>query len=178
MKNKLLIFILLLGLLFPSTRAFANPTVVPGDGGYAEGMYLVSLSSFSSTRGMQANPYGESKSGLIGKEEMEELLKDKKINALVEAYNKLYQSLMKLYKYGDKRMDRWKEVRNMEDPVFGKINKKTFVETYNSTASILQEVRLYFDSIGLEPSRYNYRETLEMIDREELEFCEVKIIPQ
>ena len=84
--------------------------------------------------------------------------------------------MMRLYKYGAARMDRWKEVKNMTDPVYGSLNKGTIVRIYNKTVKNLVAVRWFLDSLGLEEKDYTYEKTYEMIDRDDLKFREVKLV--
>lgn len=176
--KKLIITLLVLCFAFPSMKALASSDeFIKGDGGYEDGMYLNPISAYSDTRGEQKNPYFEDKRDIVSKEEAKEILKDKKLQLLVDSYNKLYQNVIKLYKYGYNHMDSWKKVKNMDDPVFGKINKQNWVDIYEKCVLTLQKTRYYFYSIGLTDEMYTYEKTLSMADMEELKFPEIKFYP-
>lgn len=176
MKKKLIAYALMIAMLMPNAKAFADSDTYTsegfgkGDYSYEDGMYLPALHYFGVTKGRQAHPFGESKVGKISKEEKLEILARPKVKKLIKAYNSFYQTIIKWYKYGDKRIARWKEVKNMTDPVFGKLNKEQFLKIYTTGANTLQKVRDYFDYMGLVESDYTYQETLKMIDRSELSF--------
>lgn len=176
MKKKLIAYALMIAMLMPNAKAFADSDTYTsegfgkGDYSYEDGMYLPALHYFGVTKGRQAHPFGESKVGKISKEEKLEILARPKVKKLIKAYNSFYQTIIKWYKYGDKRIARWKEVKNMTDPVFGKLNKEQFLKIYTTGANTLQKVRDYFDYMGLVESDYTYQETLKMIDRPELSF--------
>ncbi|WP_106460908.1 hypothetical protein [Anaerococcus sp. Marseille-P3915] len=180
MKKKLIACGLMVAMLMPTGAAFADSNNYTGEGfgkgdySYEDGMYLPALHYFGVKKGRQVHPFGESKVGKISKEEKLEILARPKVKNLIKAYNSFYQTIIKWYKYGDKRIDRWKEVKNMTDPVFGKLNKEQFLKIYTTGAITLQKVRDYFDYMGLVESDYTYQETLKMIDRSELSFEKIK----
>nr|WP_072536393.1 hypothetical protein [Anaerococcus mediterraneensis] len=147
-----------------------------GDASYEDGMYLIPIRDLSNRKGMQKHPYGQSKVGKISKKEKKNILARKKVQTLIRLYNKQYQLMMRLYNYGAARMDRWKEVKNMTDPVYGSLSKGTIVRIYNKTVKNLVDVRWYLDSLGLEEKDYTYEKTYQMIDRDDLKFREVKLV--
>ncbi len=169
MKKKILLSALALALLMPSASVFAeNDEVLRGDISYEEGLYLPDLSVFSNTKGRQVHPFGGSKVGKISKSDKKEILARKNVKKLIDLYNKLYQIMIRWYKFGANNIDRWKEVTNMTDPVFGKINKAQWIKVYESGGRMLQKTRDYFDSLGLIDADYTYEATLKMIDRPEV----------
>ena len=172
MKNKILALIMLLGLLSPTTFALADNNQYSGDGfgkgdsGYEDGMYLPEMSiigKYYYKDGEVVNPYGTSKVGKISKEEKEKLLNDKAMKNLIAAYNKFYRTTVNFYKYGEKHMDRWKEVKNMTDPVFKHVNKEKWVEIYNISTETLADVKYYFYSRGLDDGDFTDEETIKTI---------------
>ncbi|MBM0046204.1 hypothetical protein JNO63_03765 [Anaerococcus sp. mt242] len=176
MKKKLFIFTLLVILVSPNISTFADKAEeVSDDIGYEDGLYIMPVKTISSTKGLQKNPYGESLSGKLNQEEKKEILEDTNIKELIKLYNSTYRLAIRWYKYGLEHMDRWKEVKNLTDPVFGSINKETWVKVYEDTIISLQEVRLYFDHLGLVDEDYTEKETLDMIDSEDLKFKKIRI---
>lgn len=180
MKKKLIAGALMVAMLMPNAQAFADSKAYTGEGfgkgdySYEDGMYLPALHYFGVTKGRQVHPYGESKVGKISKEKKQEILKRPEIKRLVTTYNSFYQTIIKWYKFGDKHIDRWKEVKDMDSPVFGKISKRDWLEIYQLGANGLQNVRDYFDYLGLVDSDYTSKETLAMIDRPELSFEQIE----
>ena len=180
MKKKLIAGALMVAMLMPNAQAFADSKEYTdegfgkGDYSYEDGMYLPALHYLGVTKGRQVHPYGESKVGKISKEKKQEILKRPEIKRLVTTYNSFYQTIIKWYKFGDKHIDRWKEVKDMDSPVFGKISKRDWLEIYQLGANGLQNVRDYFDYLGLVDSDYTSKETLAMIDRPELSFEQIE----
>ena len=172
MKNKILAIFLLFTLLMPSGSALASAKKYTGEGfgkgdsGYADGMYLPEMSVlglYHFENGEIINPYGPSKVGKISKEEKEKLLNNKSIKNLMVAYNKFYRMMINFYKYGEKNMDRWMEVKNMTDPVFKNINKENWVKIYNMGCISLAEVKYFFYSRGLDDADFTDQDTLKSI---------------
>lgn len=176
MKKKLITCGLLLAIFMPSVNVFADSNQYTsegfgkGDYSYEDGLYLPALHSYGVRKGRQVHPFGESKVGKISRQEKLEVLKRPKVRKLIDAYNGLYQVIIKWYKYGDRHIDRWKEVKNMTDPVFSKLNKTQWINIYQSGAKTLQRVRDYFDRLGLVDDDFTGYETLNMIDRSDLSF--------
>ena len=137
-------------------------------------MYLPALHYFGVTKGRKVHPFGGSKVGKISKKEKEEVLQRPKVKKLMALYNSYYQTIIKIYQYGDKHMDRWKEVKTMTDPVFGKFTKKNWVDIYQNGAQTLQLVRDYFNSLGLSDSDFTSEKTLKMIYKPELSFEKIE----
>lgn len=173
MKNKILALIMLLGLLSPTTFALADNNQYSGDGfgkgdsGYEDGMYLPEMSvigKYYYKDGEVVNPYGVSKVGKISQEEKEKLLNDKAMKNLIAAYNKFYRTTINFYKYGEKHMARWKEVKTMTDPVFKHVNKEKWVEIYNISTDCLADVKYYFYSRGLDDGDFTDQETIKTIN--------------
>ena len=173
MKNKILALIMLLGLLSPTTFALADNNQYSGDGfgkgdsGYEDGMYLPEMSvigKYYYKDGEVVNPYGSSKVGKIYKEEKKKLLNDKAMKNLIAAYNKFYRTTINFYKYGEKHMARWKEVKTMTDPVFKHVNKEKWVEIYNISTDCLADVKYYFYSRGLDDGDFTDQETIKTIN--------------
>lgn len=175
MNKKVLTFILLAAILSPCRTSFASQEEANGDISYEEGLYIMPMKTISSTKGLQENPYGDSLAGKLSQEEKNEVLADTNVKKLVTLYNKAYRLAIKCYKYGADNLDRWKEVKNLTDPVFGNVNKETWVEAYDNTINTLQDARLYFDHLGLVDEDYTEKETLDMIDIEDLKFQEIKL---
>ena len=172
MKNKILALIMLLGLLSPTTFALADNNQYSGDGfgkgdsGYEDGMYLPEMSvigKYYYKDGEVVNPYGISKVGKISKEEKEKILNDKAMKNLIAAYNKFYKTTVNFYKYGEKHMDRWKEVKTMTDPVYKHVNKEKWVEIYNISTDCLADVKYYFYSRGLDDGDFTDEEAIKAI---------------
>lgn len=164
----------------PSPAAFAKENEVQansefkGDYSYEDGMYLPALYHFGVRKGRQVHPFGGSKVGKISKEEKVAVLKRPKVQKLIKLYNKQYQFLIKFYKYGDKHIDRWKEVKTMTDPVFGKYSKENWLDIYENTAKSLGLCRDYFNSLGLSDSDFTSDATLKMIYKPELSFEKIE----
>lgn len=137
-------------------------------------MYLPALYHFGMIKGRQVHPFGGSKVGKVSDKEKAEILKNPKLQKLIKLYNKNYQFVIKFYKYGDKRIDRWKAVKSMTDPVFGKYSKEDFLNIYEQSAKTLQLTRDYFNSLGLTDEDFTNEKTLEMIDRPELSFEQIE----
>lgn len=180
MKKKLIAGALMVAMLMPNAQAFADSKAYTdegfgkGDYSYEDGMYLPALHYFGVTKGRQVHPYGESKVGKISKEKKQEILKRPEIKRLVTTYNSFYQTIIKWYKFGDKHIDRWKEVKDMDAPVFGKISKRDWLEIYQLGAKGLQKVRDYFDYLGLVDSDFTSEKTLKMIYKPELSFEKIE----
>lgn len=176
MRKKILAGALALVFLMPSPAAFAKENKAQannefkGDYSYEDGMYLPALYHFGVTKGRQVHPFGGSKVGKVSDKEKAEILKNPKLQKLIKLYNKNYQFVIKFYKYGDKRIDRWKAVKSMTDPVFGKYSKEDFLKIYQKSAKTLQLTRDYFNSLGLSDEDFTNEKTLQMIDRPELSF--------
>lgn len=162
-------------ILYESPRGDASSEHIEdfdfkGDSSYAEGMYLPEMSVISKyyyKDGEVINPYGVSKVGKISKEEKEKLLNDKAMKNLIAAYNKFYRTTINFYKYGEKHMDRWKEVKTMTDPVFKHVNKEKWVEIYNISTDCLADVKYYFYSRGLDDEDFTDEETIKAIGGDE-----------
>ena len=180
MKKKFLAGALALVFLMPNVNVFAkekdvNKDVeIKGDYSYEDGMYLPALYHFGVTKGRQVHPFGGSKVGKISKKEKEAVLKRNKVKKLIALYNDYYQAIIGIYKYGDKRMARWKEVKTMTNPVFGKFTKKNWVDIYEKGAKNLQLCRDYFNSLGLADSDFTNEKTLKMIYKPELSFEKIE----
>ena len=180
MRNKILAGALALVFLMPSPAAFAKEEKAQannefkGDYSYEDGLYLPALYHFGVTKGRQVHPFGGSKVGKVSDKEKAKILKNPKLQKLIKLYNKNYQFVIKFYKYGDKRIDRWKAVKNMTDPVFGKYSKEDFLKIYQKSAKTLQLTRDYFNSLGLTDEDFTNKKTLQMIDRPELSFEEIE----
>lgn len=180
MKKKILAGTLALVFLMPSPAAFAKENEAQannefkGDYSYEDGMYLPALYHFGVVKGRQVHPFGGSKVGKVSDKEKAEILNNPKLQKLIKLYNKNYQFVIKFYKYGDKRIDRWKEVKTMTDPVFGKYSKEDFLNIYEKSAKTLQLTRDYFNHVGLSDEDFTNEKTLEMIDRPELSFEQIE----
>ena len=180
MKKKFLAGALALVFLMPNVNVFAkekdvNKDVeIKGDYSYEDGMYLPALYHFGVTKGRQVHPFGGSKVGKISKKEKEAVLKRNKVKKLIALYNDYYQAIIGIYKYGDKRMATWKEVKTMTNPVFGKFTKKNWVDIYEKGAKNLQLCRDYFNSLGLADSDFTNEKTLKMIYKPELSFEKIE----
>ena len=180
MKKKFLAGALALIFLMPNASAFADEKDVAGsdnfkgDYTYEDGMYLPALYHFGVTKGRQVHPYGASKVGKISQKEKKAVLQRPKVKKLIKLYNKYYQNLIVWYKFGDKNMARWKEVKTMTDPVFGKFTKASWVDHYEKWAITLQNARDYFDSLGLADSDFTNEKTLKMIYKPELSFEKIE----
>lgn len=180
MKKKILAGALALVFLMPSPAAFAKEKEVQansefkGDYSYEDGLYLPALYHFGVTKGRQVHPFGGSKVGKVSDKEKAKILKNPKLQKLIKLYNKNYQFIIKFYKYGDKRIDKWKAVKNMTDPVFGKYSKEDFLNIYKKSANTLQLTRDYFNSLGLTDEDFTNKKTLQMIDRPELSFEKIE----
>lgn len=149
-----------------SSESLANDDF-KGDSSYAEGMYLPEMSvsgKYYFKNGEAINPYGKSKVGKISKAEKRKILnKNKK---LIRKYNKCYRTSVKLYKYGEKNIDKWKKVNNMTSPVFGKFSKEKWVNNYNKAIKTLSNTKYYFYSLGLDDSDFTEKETLNLIGKD------------
>lgn len=180
MKKKILAGTLALVFLMPSPAAFAKENETQannefkGDYSYEDGMYLPALYHFGVVKGRQVHPFGGSKVGKVSDKEKAEILNNPKLQKLIKLYNKNYQFVIKFYKYGDKRIDRWKEVKTMTDPVFGKYSKEDFLNIYEKSAKTLQLTRDYFNHVGLSDEDFTNEKTLGMIDRPELSFEQIE----
>ncbi len=180
MKKKFLAGALALIFLIPNASAFADEKDVAGsddfkgDYTYEDGMYLPALYHFGVTKGRQVHPYGASKVGKISQKEKKAVLQRPKVKKLIKLYNKYYQNLIVWYKFGDKNMARWKAVKTMTDPVFGKFTKASWVDHYEKWAITLQNARDYFDSLGLADSDFTNEKTLKMIYKPELSFEKIE----
>lgn len=158
-------------ILYESPRGDASSEHIEdfdfkGDSSYAEGMYLPEMSvigKYYYKDGEVINPYGVSKVGKISKEEKEKLLNDKAMKNLIAAYNKFYRTTINFYKYGEKHMARWKEVKNMTDPVFKHVNKEKWVEIYKISIECISDVKYYFYSRGLDDGDFTDEETIKTI---------------
>ena len=134
MKKKFLAGALALVFLMPNASVFAKeedpdlPSDFKGDYSYEDGMYLPALYNFGVTKGRQVHPFGESKVGKISEEEKAQVLKRKEVKELIELYNIHYQTLIEIYKFGEDRMAKWKEVKSMNDPVFGRFTKQNWLD--------------------------------------------------
>lgn len=180
MKKKILAGTLALVFLMPSPAAFAKENEAQannefkGDYSYEDGMYLPALYHFGVVKGRQVHPFGGSKVGKVSDKEKAKILNNPKLQKLIKLYNKNYQFIIKFYKYGDKRIDRWKAVKSMTDPVFGKYSKEDFLNIYEKSAKTLQLTRDYFNSLGLTDEDFITEKTLQMIDRPELSFEKIE----
>lgn len=162
-------------ILYDSPRGDASSEHIEdfdfkGDSSFAEGMYLPEMSvigKYYYKDGEVVNPYGVSKVGKISKEEKEKLLNDKAMKNLIAAYNKFYRTTVNFYKYGEKHMDKWKEVKTMTDPVFKHVNKEKWVEIYNISTECLADVKYYFYSRGLDDGDFTDEETIKTIGGDE-----------
>ena len=137
-----------------------------GDSSYAEGMYLPEMSvsgKYYFKNGEAINPYGKSKVGKISKAEKKKILNKKQVKKLIEKYNKCYRTTVKLYEYGEKNIDKWEKVRNMTNPVFGKLSKEQWVNNYNRSIKTLSDSKYYFYSLGLDDPDFTEKETLDLI---------------
>ena len=176
MKKKFLAGALALVFLMPNASVFAKEaktaeaTQFKGDYTYEDWMYLPALSYFGVTKGRQVHPFGGNKVGKISKKQKEAVLRRDKVKKLMAIYNDYYQIMIQIYKYGDKHMARWKEVKTMTEPVFGKFTKKNWVDIYENGAKTLQICRDYFNSLGLSDSDFTSEKTLKMIYKPELSF--------
>lgn len=158
-------------ILYESPRGDASSEHIEdfdfkGDSSYAEGMYLPEMSvigKYYYKDGEVVNPYGVSKVGKISQEEKEKLLNGKAMKNLIAAYNKFYRTTINFYKYGEKHMDRRKEVKTMTDPVFKHVNKEKWVEIYNISTECLADVKYYFYSRGLDDGDFTDEETIKAI---------------
>ena len=140
-----------------------------GDSSYAEGMYLPEMSisgKYYFKNGETINPYGKSKVGKISKAEKKKILNKKQVKKLIKKYNKCYRTTVKLYKYGEKNIDKWKKVNNMTSPVFGKFSKEKWVNNYNKAIKSLSNTKYYFYSLGLDDSDFTEKETLNLIGKD------------
>ena len=161
----------LIKILYESPRGDASSEHIEdfdfkGDSSYAEGMYLPEMSvigKYYYKDGEVVNPYGVSKVGKISQEEKEKLLNGKAMKNLIAAYNKFYRTTVNFYKYGEKHMDRWKEVKNMTDPVFKHVNKEKWVEIYKISTECIADVKYYFYSRGLDDGDFTDQETIKTI---------------
>lgn len=180
MKKKILVGTLALVFLMPSPAAIAKENEAQannefkGDYSYENGLYLPALYHFGVIKGRQVHPFGGSKVGKVSDKEKAEILNNPKLQKLIKLYNKNYQFVIKFYKYGDKRIDKWKAVKNMTDPVFGKYSKEDFLNIYKKSAKTLQLTRDYFNSLGLTDEDFTTEKTLKMIDRPELSFEKIE----
>ena len=180
MKKKIMAGALALVFLLPSASVFANEEKTmdeiqfKGDYSYEDGMYLPALYHFGVTKGRQVHPFGGSKVGKISKEEKAKVLQREKVKKLIALYNDYYQIIIEIYKYGDNHIDRWKEVKTMTDPVFGKFTKQNWLDIYESGAKTLQLCRDYFDSLGLSDEDFTNEDTLKMIYKPELSFEKIE----
>lgn len=180
MKKKFLAGALALVFLMPSANVLAKEEKTvgeiqfKGDYTYEDGMYLPALYHFGVTKGRQVHPFGGSKVGKISEKEKAQVLERPKVKKLMALYNSYYQTIIKIYQYGDKHMARWKEVKTMTNPVFGKFTKKNWVDIYENGAKTLQLCRDYFNSLGLSDSDFTNEKTLKMIYKPELSFEKIE----
>ena len=140
-----------------------------GDSSYAEGMYLPDMSvsgKFYFKNGQAINPYGKSKVGKISKAEKKKILNKKQVKKLIKKYNKCYRTTVKLYKYGEKNIDKWEKVNNMTDPVFGKLSKEQWINNYNKSINTLSNTKYYFYSLGLDDPDFTEKETYDLIGKD------------
>ena len=162
-------------ILYESPRGDASSENVidldfKGDSSYAEGMYLPEMSvsgKYYFKNGEAINPYGKSKVGKISKVEKKKILNRKKVKKLIKNYNKSYRTTVKLYRYGEKNIDKWKKVNNMTDPVFGKLSKEIWVKNYDKSIKALSDTKYYFYSLGLDDSDFTEKETLDLIGKDD-----------
>lgn len=158
-------------ILYDSPRGDASSENVmdldfKGDSSYAEGMYLPEMSvsgKFYFKNGEAINPYGKSKVGKISKAEKKKILNKKQVKKLIKKYNRCYRTTVKLYKYGEKNIDKWEKVRNMNDPVFGKLSKEQWINNYNKSIKTLSNTKYYFYSLGLDDPDFTEKETYKLI---------------
>lgn len=180
MKKKFLAGALALVFLMPSANVLAKEEKTvgeiqfKGDYTYEDGMYLTALYHFGVTKGRQVHPFGGSKVGKISEKEKAQVLERPKVKKLMALYNSYYQTIIKIYQYGDKHMARWKEVKTMTDPVFGKFTKQNWVDIYENGAKTLQFCRDYFNSLGLSDKDFTSEKTLKMIYKPELSFEKIE----
>ena len=180
MKKKFLAGALALVFLMPSANVLAKEEKTvgeiqfKGDYTYEDGMYLTALYHFGVTKGRQVHPFGGSKVGKISEKEKAQVLERPKVKKLMALYNSYYQTIIKIYQYGDKHMARWKEVKTMTDPVFGKFTKQNWVDIYQNGAKTLQFCRDYFNSLGLSDKDFTSEKTLKMIYKPELSFEKIE----
>lgn len=180
MKKKFLAGALALVFLMPSANVLAKEEKTvgeiqfKGDYTYEDGMYLPGLYHFGVTKGRQVHPFGGSKVGKISEKEKAQVLERPKVKKLMALYNSYYQTIIKIYQYGDKHMARWKEVKTMTDPVFGKFTKQNWVDIYENGAKTLQFCRDYFNSLGLSDKDFTSEKTLKMIYKPELSFEKIE----
>ena len=140
-----------------------------GDSSYAEGMYLPEISvsgKYYFKNGEAINPYGKSKVGKISKAEKKKILNKKQVKKLIKKYNKCYRTTVKLYKYGEKNIDKWEKVNNMTDPVFGKLSKEQWINNYNKSINTLSNTKYYFYSLGLDDPDFTEKETYDLIGKD------------
>lgn len=140
-----------------------------GDSSYAEGMYLPEVSvsgKYYFKNGEAINPYGKSRVGKISEAEKKKILNKKQVKKLIKLYNRCYRTTVKLYKYGEKNIDKWKKVNNMTDPVFGSFSKEKWVNHYNKSISVLSNVKYYFYRLGLDDSDFTEKETYDLIGKD------------
>lgn len=180
MKKKILAGALALVFLMPSASVFAKEkdqgidAGFKGDYTYEDGMYLPALYHFGVTKGRQVHPFGGSKVGKISEKEKAAVLERSKVKKLIALYNDYYQIIIEIYKYGDNHIDRWKEVKTMTDPVFGKFTKKNWLDIYETGAKTLQFCRDYFNSLGLSDKDFTNEKTLKMVYKPELSFEKIE----
>lgn len=176
MKKKFLAGALALVFLMPSASVFAKEkdqgidAGFKGDYTYEDGMYLPALYHFGVTKGRQVHPFGGSKVGKISKEEKAKVLQREKVKKLIALYNDYYQIIIEIYKYGDNHIDRWKEVKTMTDPVFGKFTKQNWLDIYDYGAQTLKLCRDYFNFLGLSDKDFTNEKTIKVIYKPELSF--------
>lgn len=161
-------------ILYDSPRGDASSENVmdldfKGDSSYAEGMYLPEMSvsgKYYFKNGEAINPYGKSKVGKISKAEKKKILNKKQVKKLIKKYNKCYRTTVKLYKYGEKNIDKWEKVTNMNDQVFGKLSKEKWVNNYNKAIKTLSDSKYYFYSLGLDDPDFTEKETYDLIGKD------------
>ncbi|WP_106460898.1 hypothetical protein [Anaerococcus sp. Marseille-P3915] len=137
-----------------------------GDSSYAEGMYLPDMSvsgKYHFKNGEAINPYGKSMVGKISDIEKKKILNKKQVKKLIKIYNRCYRTTVKLYRYGEKNIDKWKKVNNMTDPVFGSFTKEKWVYYYNKSIKVLSNTKYYFYRLGLDDSDFIEKETFDLI---------------
>lgn len=140
-----------------------------GDSSYAEGVYLPEMSvsgKYYFKNGEAINPYGKSRVGKISEAEKKNILNKKQVKKLIKLYNRCYRTTVKLYKYGEKNIDKWKRVNNMTDPVFGSFSKDKWVNHYNKSINVLSNVKYYFYRLGLDDADFTEKETLDLIGKD------------
>ena len=180
MKKKFLAGALALIFLMPSANVLAKEEKTvgeiqfKGDYTYEDGMYLPAIYHFGVTKGRQVHTFGGSKVGKISEKEKTQVLERPKVKKVMALYNSYYQTIIKIYQYGDKHMARWKEVKTMTDPVFGKFTKQNWVDIYENGAKTLQFCRDYFNSLGLSDKDFTSEKTLKMIYKPELSFEKIE----